>query len=310
MLRIKLASRVLTDYYFASSTAEAVSYLGASEGLARTVAGGTELMLQIQRGELQAPHLVDISQVAALRKIAITPSEVLLGSVVTLSRPLSHEKLHEVCPLLGEAARCIGTPMLRRLATVGGNVASGWANSEVALALLALEAEAELTGYTGAQWVPMRSLYVPTGSSRIDATHELLTALRFRVSDQQQGCALGRLAVQGRPVRSPLVGVTIVSLWPPAGGSEWPTVQRAVLALGAERIPPRRYALVEDALVGTPWPMARALLADGVRDAILEIDPMHPAHQRLDEAVSMMSECFERACLRAISIRLNKSNDV
>jgi len=203
------------------------------------------------------------------------------------------------CWLLPDAARAIGTPMLQRLATVGGNVACGWGNSEVALALLALDAEAEITGYIGPQWVPLHALYMGGGLSRIDATREVLTAVRFRPLEQWQGSALTRLAIGAAPGRAALVGAIIAALQAPPSGDAWPLVQWAVVALGTARDAPRRYPTIEEALVGAPWPIARGLLSDGVRDILLDLAADHPARQRLDEAVALMGACWECACQRA-----------
>lgn len=298
MLQIKLARRVLVDYDVAASVEEAVSYLGALQGEARVVAGGTDLMPQIQRGELRASHLVDVGQIAALRRLSVSPDEVVLGGAVPLARVASHDKLAARCWLLPEAARAIGTPMVQRIATIGGNVACGWGNSEVALCLLALDAEAEINGYMGPQWVPVRSLYAGGGLSRIDATREVLSAVRFRPLGQGQGSALARLAVSPLPQRAALVGAVIVAL-KADGASEWPSVDWAAVALGVERSTPHRHADIEAALTGAPLQVARGMLCDGVRDALLELDAEHPALQRTDEVLAMLSECWDAACRRA-----------
>jgi len=248
---------------------------------------------------LQANHLVDVSQIAALRKLSVSPDEVLLGGAVSLARVASHDKLSAHCWLLPEAACAIGTPMVQRLATVGGNVACGWGNSEVALCLLALDAEAEINGYMGPQWVPVRSLYAGDGASRIDATREVLSAVRFRPLDQGQGSALARLAAPSIAHRAALVGAVIVALESDGERAEWPFVDWAAVALGVERSTPHRYAEIESVLAGAPLPVAKGLLADGVRDALLELDAEHPARQRMDEALAMMAECWDRACRRA-----------
>jgi len=305
VLQLKLARRVIESYVVAASVEEAVSHLSALQGEARVLAGGTDLMPQVQRGELRASHLVDVSQIAALRKLTVAADEIHIGAAVSLARLASHDKLMSLCWLLPEAARAIGTRQVKRLATVGGNVACGWGNSEVALSLLALDAEAEVNGYMGPQWVPVRSLYAGGGLSRLDATHEVLSAVRFRPLDQGQGSALSRLNTTDGPQRAALVGVVIVALDASDAQAEWPLVDWAVVALGVEKSAPRRYVELEGALSGAPLPIATGLLADGVRDAVIELDSEHPARQRLDEAVATMSAGWERACQRARGVVLS-----
>jgi len=301
VLQIKLPARVLEDYFVASSVAEAVSYLDAQQGEGRVVAGGTELMPALQRGELRAHHLVDISQIASLRKVFVSAEEIVLGGAVPLSRVVNHGELAARCALLSEAAGAIGTPRLRRVATVGGNLASGQGNSDVALALLTLDAEVEVAGYIGAQWLPVRALAMGGGQSRLDATREVLTAVRFRPLGEGQGAAIVRLEADDAPARAPLVGVALVSLQPPTDGTEWPVVQWASLGLGLAQSGPQRLSTLEEALVGAPWPAARGVLADGIRDVLLALAVEHPAHQRLDEAVTLLAACWDIACQRAIA---------
>jgi carbon-monoxide dehydrogenase medium subunit len=72
--------------------------------------------------------------------------------------------------------------------------------------LLALDAEAEIANLTGRQWVPLASLFVSPGVSRIDATTEMITAFRFRAQAALEGSAFERLA-RRRALSLPLINV-------------------------------------------------------------------------------------------------------
>lgn len=176
----------LAEYFFASSVEEAIGFLTSHRGEARLIAGGTVLMPHVQRGECLASRLVDVSSVGALRAVEESRGSITIGSAVTLARIAESEVLAGRLPLLTEAAQEMCTPRLRRLATLGGNLATAVGSFGGALSLVTMGAEAEIRNFTGAQWLPVESLYERSGLSRVDSTSEIVTALRVPVSNEKQ----------------------------------------------------------------------------------------------------------------------------
>lgn len=176
----------LEEYFFASSVEEAIGFLTSHRGEARLIAGGTVLMPYVQRGECMASRLVDVSGVGALRVLEESRGGIHIGSAITLARIAESELLANRLPLLAAAARQMCTPRLRRLATLGGNLTTAVGSFGGALSLVTLGAEAEIRNFTGAQWLPVESLYERSGLSRVDSTSEIVTALRVPVSDGRQ----------------------------------------------------------------------------------------------------------------------------
>ena len=183
--------------YRASSVQEALAYLATHRGRAQLVAGGTQLMPLIESGEALAVCLVDISGINALRRITEEDSHLVMGSAVTLQMMADHPLVHSKAPLLIEAIRKTRASVQPNTATLGGAVATSCGTSEIAVALVTLDTEAQITNLTGSQWLPLSCLLAKSGFSRVDSTSEIVTALRCAPLVEGQGAAMGRVQPAG-----------------------------------------------------------------------------------------------------------------
>ena len=289
--------RALQDYFVATSVEEALGYLMAHRREARVVAGGTVLMPQVQRGECAVCRLVDVSHVASMRRVALQGIHLVIGGAASLAKLARHELVRDSAPLLFEAAEQMGTPQVRRLATLGGNVASAVGNSDGSVALIALGAEAEIANPTGSQWLPVDSLFVRSGLSRVDSTAEILSALRFRpLGPRQQGSAIERLTPLAPRHRSSLVLALVLSL----SDAEEAVIDWASAAAGAARGVPSRLAPVEQALQGlTIGDQSRDLFSTMIAGWALgqELDPSAGSEDALR---ALAAHAFQRAVDRAL----------
>lgn len=181
------------EYQYPESVCEALDLLSEGAGQARIIAGGTDLVLQLKRGECQTACLIDISRISELRKVEEENGTITLGAALTHAEVASSPRIQSVAPVLAKAACEVGSPEIRNTATIGGNVVNAQPAADTALALLALEAEAELVAVDGTRWVPLLDLYKGAGVSAVDSTAELVRRFRFRAPSGQTGSAYRRL---------------------------------------------------------------------------------------------------------------------
>ncbi len=115
----------LRAYHLPSSLEEALDLLETYQGRARVIAGGTDVIPSLRRKTLKAEALVDISNLPGLKDIVEVGEEIHLGSLVTHAQaacsPLIQEKAH----LLSEGAGWVGSPQIRNVGTVAGNLVGG-----------------------------------------------------------------------------------------------------------------------------------------------------------------------------------------
>lgn len=198
------------EYSSPASVPEALEILRLYKGQARIIAGGTDLVLDLKDGIRQAEYLVDISGIEALQKIERDNDTIKIGAAVTHRQAASSKLIQERAPVLAAAALAIGSPQIRNRGTVAGNVVNAQPAADTAVALFALEAEAEIaTGSNGSRLVPVDKLYRGVGLSGVDSTAEIVTSLYFKSLRDNQGSAFVRLA-QRRALALPVLNVAVV----------------------------------------------------------------------------------------------------
>ena len=163
-------------YLRPTSVAEAVGLLADLGPAARPVAGGTDLVVALRRGEAAPEALVDLTGIPELRALAEEGGAVRVGACVTHARLAADPLVGSRVPLLALAARVVGSAQIRNLGTLGGNVVNASVAADTPPALAALGAAAEIAGPGGVRRVSLGDLV--TGPGRTALGHaEILTAL-------------------------------------------------------------------------------------------------------------------------------------
>lgn len=235
------------EYVTPSSIEESVAALASLRGEGRVIAGGTDLVIQLQHKERHAACLVDVTGIPGLDDIRREDPFVIVGAAATFSQIERSPIVKSAAPILAEAASWVGSPQVRNVGTIGGNVVNAQPAADGSIALLALDAEAEVANLTGRQWVPLSSLFVSPGVSRIDATTEMITAFRFRPLAALEGSAFERLA-RRRALSLPLINVGVRVLLD-ADRTRARTVR---ISIGPVAPVPFRAVLAEKALQSRP----------------------------------------------------------
>ena len=109
-------ARSLADAVAAASRAAARGQAFAFSG------GGTDLIQQIKDGTNQADVLINLRTVREARAVVVSPTETLIGGLITLSELAEHAALTGPWAVLHEAAASVGTPQIRNAATLAGNI--------------------------------------------------------------------------------------------------------------------------------------------------------------------------------------------
>jgi aerobic carbon-monoxide dehydrogenase medium subunit len=161
------------EYHQPESLPDAVALAARFGEEASFLAGGTDLMVQIERGRVAPRHVVGLHRVPGLAGIEAN-GRIALGARVT------HRAI-ERAPALGGALRCliegaevIGGHQVRNVATVGGNLANASPAADLVPCLLALDGMVRLVGPGGERELPVeRFLLGPNRTAR--RPDELLT---------------------------------------------------------------------------------------------------------------------------------------
>src|SRR3954449_7498749 len=120
---------------------------------ARPIAGGTDLMVELNFDRTRPEAILDLGRVAELREHGRTNGTLRVGAGVTYTRLIA--ELSGAVPGLAIASRTVGSPQIRNRGTVGGNLAQSSPAGDSLPPLYACGAEVELASVDGTRRVPV-----------------------------------------------------------------------------------------------------------------------------------------------------------
>lgn len=280
-------------YLFPQSVDEALELLAAHGGQARIIAGGTDLVIQSQRGRVPARVMVDISRIPDLDHVKQQDGLVYIGAQVTHAQVAGSPLIRSRGNVLAEACGSVGGPQIRNVGTLVGNVVNALPAADGAVALFALNAEAEVAERTGRRWTPIADLYAGVGRCTVDSCEAMITQLRFRPVGEGQAGAFERLAKR-KALILPILNAAVVV------GVDGAKVQMARIAIGPVATTPFVAQEAADALIGQ-MPDERAV----ARASRLASRAAQPRDSLLRGSAeyrkSMVEVLVRRALARAVS---------
>jgi CO/xanthine dehydrogenase FAD-binding subunit len=198
------------EYYTPTSIAEALRIRTQHGHDAQFVAGGTDLILDLQQGN-HAPlvALVDVTTIHHLNEIHQEEGWIVLGAAVTHSDVEANPLVRRHGAALAESCSVVGGPQVRNVGTLGGNVAHALPAADGTIGLLALGAEVQvcslLEGEVVAAWQPLLSIFAGPGKSNL-GDNQMLAAFRFHTLQPRQASAFDRI-MRPQGVALPILGV-------------------------------------------------------------------------------------------------------
>lgn len=237
----------IKDYFLPKTLTEAIDILTEFQGRALVVAGGTDVIPQLRRRELDAEVLVDITHLPDMKSIEENGKKIVLGGLVTHGSIASSPLLREKAKLLADGAGCLGSPQIRNIATVAGNLVSGQPAADTSIPLLALDASVIIASKGGERVVPLTKFFLDTGKTILDYRREILTRIEFNALKEHHGCCYLRLSQRKALALPILVCGVLVKV-----DKKRRVIEEAAIALGPVAPVPIRAIRVEEKLRGSP----------------------------------------------------------
>lgn len=122
-------------------------------------AGGTDVMVGWNLGQLNGRAVLDLSRVAEWKKIRVVSDGVDLGSLVTHAQIQAHPVLRKRFPLLVAACATVGAAQIQNRGTIGGNIANASPAGDTFPALAVYEATVRAVGPNGRRGVPISEIF-------------------------------------------------------------------------------------------------------------------------------------------------------
>jgi len=181
------------EYLHPLTVQAAVEALASAPSPAIPIAGGTDLMLDLQQGHHAPVHtLVDLTGIAELCALEIRAGQLFIGAGVPHNRIVESPLVQEHAQALVESCGLIGGPQVRNMATLGGNVAHALPAADGTIGLLALEAEAEVASPRSRRRIPLQEIFVGPGKSILNAD-EILVGFYLPLRKAHQASAFCRV---------------------------------------------------------------------------------------------------------------------
>jgi CO/xanthine dehydrogenase FAD-binding subunit len=185
--------------------------------------------------------VISVRRIPGLDAVETSRETIRLGALTTLTALMAHPVIAAEYPVLPFTARYMGSPAIRHLATVGGNLCNASPAADLSPVLLVLDAEVGIAGPAGARRLPLEEFFRGPGQTAL-AAGELLLWVELPRKHAGWTIRYERLDVR-RAMDIAIVGVAL------ALRRDGPHVAEARLALGAVAPIPLRVREAEAALV-------------------------------------------------------------
>lgn len=242
-------------YYSVSSLDEALALLDEYGDRARIVAGGTDLIIEMERGQHpQLKVLIDITRVKGLDQISLHGSTIRLGPLVTHNHVVGSPLIRRRALPLAQASWEVGAPQIRNRATIAGNLITASPANDTITPLIAMNAELTLASADGERSMALKDFY--TGFRQTDLRpNELLSAISLPAFDDGERGVFLKLGLRRAQAIS-VVDVAVVLRRDESGA-----IISARIALGSVAATIISAPLAEEFLIG------KVLTAESIAEA-------------------------------------------
>jgi carbon-monoxide dehydrogenase medium subunit len=259
---------------------------------ARFVAGGTDLLIELDREVRRAPDggelgLIDLTRIPGLAEITLADGQIRLGPLVTHNQCVASPLIVQQAFPLARACWEVGAPQIRNRATVAGNLITASPANDTIVPLLALDATVTLASAArGERTLPLARFY--TGFRQVDlGPDEMLTRIAFAPLGPQQEGAFIKLGLR-RAQAITVVSVAVIVTWDTARER----VQTAAISLGAVAPVVVRAADAEAFLAGQP--LTDEVIGEAARLAVQAASPIDDVRADAEYRAAMVATLTAR----------------
>jgi xanthine dehydrogenase iron-sulfur cluster and FAD-binding subunit A len=243
-------------YYTPTCVNETLRLLAEHGPEARIIAGGTDLLIELERGVRQARVLIDVTRISNQDRIHLDDDGIVhVGPTVTHNLACASDLLVERAFPLTLACWRVGTPQLRNRGTIAGNLITASPANDTITALWALDGRVTLSSVGGERTLPFAEFYQGVRQTAL-APDEMVTDIRFPALTPNQRGTFAKLALRRTHAISVVNAAAVLTFASPplrgGSGDSPPKVTEARITMGSVAPTIIRAPEAEGALVGAP----------------------------------------------------------
>jgi len=275
------------EYINATTIEEVLQALSKNGGHARVVAGGTDLILELERGVRKGIEtLIDVTRIPNLDHITIDEDNIIhLGPLVTHNHCVESRLIRARAYPLARAAWEVGAPQIRNRGTIAGNLITASPANDTITPLMALDASVTLQSIKGTRRVALKDFYTGVRKT-VMQSDEMLVDISFPAMETTARGTFIKLALR----RAQAISIIDVAL---ILNMEADSVKSASIALGAVAPTIIRAGEAEQYLVGKT--LRNEVMEEAARLTMTSCKPIDDIRSSAAYRSEMVRVCTLRA---------------
>lgn len=230
------------DYKTPETLREACHLLWKTDEKAKIIAGGTDLVVGLRNEDLSPRLLIDITNLKELQDIEESDGVLSIGAAVSHSEIAGSTLVRQYAGILSDAAAEIGSPQIRNLGTIGGNIMNASPAADTLPPLLVLNAFGRIVSREGEREVPVTQLIKGPYETTLQP-HEILIRISFKKLPKDMKGAFIRLARREAMAIARMSMALLIQM-------QEGRIKEIRIVPGAVLPAPQRLAEVEEFLIG------------------------------------------------------------
>jgi len=174
---------------------DALNYLKENPSDTIPVAGGTDLLPRIRSKKMPARKLLDLSGIMDLRYVKEEQGVIKIGALTTIADLEKQRDSSASTKLLRQVAERFGSPNIRSVATVGGNVCAASSSEDLIPAFLVLNANVKIIRKDGTRELPFRDFLISKRKNALNGD-EILAEVSFTEPRAGTACSFQKLGMR------------------------------------------------------------------------------------------------------------------
>jgi len=232
------------DFHEPATVAEACQIMAEYGAKAKVIAGGTDLMVNMKKKLVSPEQLVSVSRIEELKKLDSSGNMLKIGSCFTVADIAASEVIGKKWKALCAGAKALGSPLIRNLATIGGNLGSARPAADLPPSLMVYGAKVVLKKKSGERVISMDKFFRGPGLTEI-TPDEILTEIQIDAPPAYSGAGYINLGIRQAQDCNLVNVASFITLDGPGGA-----IKTARIVMGCVGPTHLRAPSAEKALVG------------------------------------------------------------
>jgi xanthine dehydrogenase FAD-binding subunit len=277
------------DYVTFTSLDDTLDFLARHGDESKVIAGGTDLMIELARGEIKPHYIVNLLDIEELKAIHVHEDRISIGPAVTHTELAESPILHRFAPVLPQGAGLIGSPQIRNQGTIGGNIGNASPGADTVPALMVLNSQLKVIRRGNERWIPLADFFLSPHQTAL-AGDELIAEIAVEKLPEHTPSSFQRVA-RRRAMDIAQMSVAVVLFM----GEDGECIHEARIAPGS--VTPRPVRIREAEMI---------LQGQRASDQLVERAASEVSDRAIDETDLQWLPAYKKPALKVLVIRAIK----